>query len=299
MQAMPVLDAILAGKPMHKLISRTIVDSSFPDDLMAKTILVKCDEAAELYWSDTEGKLNPRHDFGPLRLPAPSVWVEYKNPKRGFGGDKKWGNMSRSNWAIHLMEERLPDDTFRVNAFAYMLHPEGVVLNSEVGETITVNASGRLVDGQGASMLVLSGNLPQHVRERAIEERGIESLQEEGHRVRIGLIAVGLMNCKNVSTEETDKGGPRRKKSRGKKFPRMTYRTINIPGYRGARTSSPSSDEDPSVAIHRVRGHFKTFTAEKPLMGRHVGTYWWGWQVRGSAKNGAVVSDYKVTKTAA
>jgi hypothetical protein len=25
-----------------------------------------------------------------------------------------------------------------------------------------------------------------------------------------------------------------------------------------------------------VDGHFKTFTAEAPLFGKHVGTYWWG-----------------------
>jgi hypothetical protein len=42
-----------------------------------------------------------------------------------------------------------------------------------------------------------------------------------------------------------------------------------------------------------VRGHFKTFTAEKPLMGRAVGTYSWGWQLRGDPKRGIVISDYQ------
>lgn len=30
------------------------------------------------------------------------------------------------------------------------------------------------------------------------------------------------------------------------------------------------------------------------LMGRHVGTYWWGWQIRGNAEKGMVVSDYSL-----
>ncbi len=29
-------------------------------------------------------------------------------------------------------------------------------------------------------------------------------------------------------------------------------------------------------------------------MGRHVGTYWWGWQVRGNPNNGVTITDYRV-----
>lgn len=50
------------------------------------------------------------------------------------------------------------------------------------------------------------------------------------------------------------------------------------------------------MALHRVRGHFKTFTADRPLLGQHVGTYWWGWQIRGKAENGINVSDYRLAE---
>ncbi len=51
--------------------------------------------------------------------------------------------------------------------------------------------------------------------------------------------------------------------------------------------------------IHAVHAeiaehHFKHYNAERPLMGKHVGTYWWGWQVRGEAEHGMVVADYEV-----
>ena len=48
------------------------------------------------------------------------------------------------------------------------------------------------------------------------------------------------------------------------------------------------------VAEAVLRGHFKTFTEDAPLFGKVVGTFWWGWQVRGTAKNGVIVSDYKI-----
>jgi hypothetical protein len=41
-----------------------------------------------------------------------------------------------------------------------------------------------------------------------------------------------------------------------------------------------------------ARGHFKTYTPDAPLLGRHVGTYWWEPQVRGRKELGSVVKDY-------
>ena len=71
----------------------------------------------------------------------------------------------------------------------------------------------------------------------------------------------------------------------------IRYNTIILPG---GGTESDGKGGHRATALHRVRGHFKTFTKDRPLLGKHVGTYWWGWQVRGSAKHGTVVSDYEL-----
>jgi hypothetical protein len=47
-------------------------------------------------------------------------------------------------------------------------------------------------------------------------------------------------------------------------------------------------------ALHICRGHFKTFTPDAPLLGRHIGTYWWEPQVRGLKESGTVLKDYRV-----
>jgi hypothetical protein len=52
------------------------------------------------------------------------------------------------------------------------------------------------------------------------------------------------------------------------------------------------------AAAHIVRGHFKTYTAEKPLMGRHVGTWFWHDSVRGSIDEGIVDKEYNVLEKA-
>lgn len=47
-------------------------------------------------------------------------------------------------------------------------------------------------------------------------------------------------------------------------------------------------------ALHLCRGHFATYTADKPLFGHYVGTVWVPAHMRGSLKQGAVIKDYRV-----
>lgn len=35
-----------------------------------------------------------------------------------------------------------------------------------------------------------------------------------------------------------------------------------------------------------------TFTEDAPLLGKHVETYWWGWQVRGHEGTGFIEKTY-------
>lgn len=118
--------------------------------------------------------------------------------------------------------------------------------------------------------------------------------QVASHYIHTVLTSIGLINCKNVRSRETGSislgrtGTEKRRKIPARK---IKYHTIMLPG---GGSQSDGRGGHRASAIHRVRGHFKTFTAEKPLLGQHVGTYWWGWQVRGKAENGIVVSDYKV-----
>lgn len=47
-------------------------------------------------------------------------------------------------------------------------------------------------------------------------------------------------------------------------------------------------------ALHLCRGHFATYTADKPLFGHYVGTVWVPAHMRGSVKHGAVIKDYRI-----
>lgn len=102
---------------------------------------------------------------------------------------------------------------------------------------------------------------------------------------------LALMNCRNVTLRERG--------TRNAAGPAPTgdaFHEVVIDG--NSHTSAGSGGEAGEGAgrRHLARGHFKTFTEDAPLLGKHVGTYWWGWQVRGQESSGSIEKTY-VLKT--
>lgn len=110
------------------------------------------------------------------------------------------------------------------------------------------------------------------------------------------LMAHSLLGCKNVTTEEhhpNPKIARAHQKRRGHGL--TIFKTLKIAPTGGSSESGPGvSIGDGQTAMHLVRGHFKTFTPERPLFGSRVGTYWWSPMVRGNQDAGVVVKDYEI-----
>lgn len=110
------------------------------------------------------------------------------------------------------------------------------------------------------------------------------------------LMGLAFMNCKNVSVVENqpDRRINRERRDAGLK-PFVRYHTINIePMKKVLRTEGNIETEGIKKALHICRGHFATYSEERPLFGKVSGTFWVPAHVRGSADKGVVFSDYKV-----
>jgi hypothetical protein len=133
----------------------------------------------------------------------------------------------------------------------------------------------------------------QHLRRiKATEEHAAES----GLRyLGVPLMAMCFLHCKNVTVQKSEPHSPHTVKAYRKMGkPLYRYHTISIvPNHqigKGVGHHGPNA----AAAIHICRGHFKTFTADKPLLGKHTGIYWWGMQVRGRKESGVVMKEYSV-----
>lgn len=108
------------------------------------------------------------------------------------------------------------------------------------------------------------------------------------------LMAHSLLTCKNV-TVETQRPPSRLSRAHERRTgePLVSFKTLRVTPMGGNRSDRPSGDgfDQP---LHVVRGHFKTFTPERPLFGRLTGTYWWSSALRGHAEHGVVIKDYEI-----
>lgn len=109
------------------------------------------------------------------------------------------------------------------------------------------------------------------------------------------LMVMSMINCSNVGVDDETPSYPRpdRRRLARKGKPLVTFKRLHVKPHKSHAPSGMTGDGG-KVAIHIVRGHFKTYTAERPLLGKHTGTYWWQPMLRGTDQKSFVIKDYEV-----
>lgn len=115
------------------------------------------------------------------------------------------------------------------------------------------------------------------------------------------MLAISFMHCKNVERVPNYPSVKVNKRRVARNLPPFNkFYTLEIEpmkkiiqqavaSYRGLKGASGIE-----MALHSVKGHFKTYTPAKPLLGHAVGTWFWAGITRGSKKRGAVKKEYEV-----
>lgn len=132
------------------------------------------------------------------------------------------------------------------------------------------------------------------LRDPSKPERGylIEDTQEVSvEAINRIFFALALMNCRNVSLRERGAGRSTGAGPTGDAFHEVVI-DGNVRGSSGSAGTGRESAGEAAGRRHLARGHFKTFTEDAPQLGKHVGTYWWGWQVRGQEAKGVIEKSY-------
>jgi hypothetical protein len=112
------------------------------------------------------------------------------------------------------------------------------------------------------------------------------------------LFALSLMHCRNVEIRTVDPDAEASRAHRRRHHHRLVrYQVLDIEPMR--RILNQAGATDPQAgglrrALTICRGHFKTFTPDAPLFGKHTGQFWWAPHVRGNPDAGIVVNDYRV-----
>lgn len=109
--------------------------------------------------------------------------------------------------------------------------------------------------------------------------------------------AILLLNCKNVVLEDEPKASMKRMLNRHKRDKKPIYKILHIHPLRIKNSADRESFESGiKKSIHVCRGHFRTYTDERPLFGKVAGTFFISAHIRGDEKEGTVLKDYSLDK---
>lgn len=297
LQPMHVYERFSRGASVHDpLTSAVLTSDEFKyrntREFAASAFKLNAQIAAELYYQGTQNVYDLRKHFGSLRLPYPAMWIEWQTtPTINLDG----AVLERPN-QLHmaaLLTEVVRSDIgcIEIAANLFMASP-GLISVPKIYRLLRLDMDGNYLESAYANQYPFTA-IPANRTRIAWPEGAAEMpIEEMLSELNVAWLAVSLMHCRNVTTEGAQAQSRRSAKKKGRRCKAgIDYHTIVLPGSNSGGTPGECADV---MAMHRARGHFKTYTAEAPLMGKHVGTYWWGWQVRGNKKNGTIVTDYKV-----
>lgn len=206
------------------------------------------------------------NDFGVLLPPFDSMWIEWRTKQ----GDEM---------AISVVRKVQDEHDHAIIAMLYSYSPSLRVVARLPASMQAITRR----DGDGGWVTAFGGSV-----------KWGENDNRFNHHFAPGWLAIAWMNCNNLSLERTSPGRQLVKRRRKRGQPTgLDYCRIVI-GDRYKRQWEKASGVS-ATRFHAVRGHLATYTAEKPMFGKYVGTFWKPSHVRGNADLGRINHEYHVT----
>jgi hypothetical protein len=114
------------------------------------------------------------------------------------------------------------------------------------------------------------------------------------HTAVTACTVAALLNARNLPREIVTPTQSRPSRRRGEPPP-FRYHVLKIdPAAARTTGSGAGGSHEGGVALHLKRGHWKLYTPGAPLLGKHVGRWWWGAHLAGTADR-VVEKDYEIT----
>ncbi len=106
---------------------------------------------------------------------------------------------------------------------------------------------------------------------------------------------MSLLNCKNI-VEQPVAPPPlnRAARRRGESPQSSRYHVLKVRPFGSRKQRDLVSDNGQLMALHWVKGHFKRYGLERPLLGRFVGRFWFQPHLTGRDTERIVAKSYKV-----
>lgn len=296
-------------------IEKMRLSAELARDIFPDATVFNVQNVAEYVTSGGKEQWDLTKDFPNLAPPYNACWFEYRAPRELFRNLRQIGVLMAWENMLHVIDEMVKSDNQISNlaavhkivndypgakwyCIAFLIGGDGDTARGPAlcaSMAFGVKSDGSVVVQHGADG---EPGVTMHLP----IERGLEG-DEDGDwfasQVRTvlvpALLAVSLLHCKNVTVKTSEP--PRKLVQHHQKAGRslVTFHTLDIKPMRTVlEHEGHASTGGLKRALHIVRAHFKTYTVDAPLLGKHTGTWFWGSMVRGSVEHGIALKDYKV-----
>lgn len=261
--------------------------------------------------------LDPEMSSG-IRLPYDKCWFDFQNtmqtrhegtdfvrvPKRGMLTEKV-GDDSFIVWIFNEIDEDMigfGKKHWYLSILCYYFNVGCTISLESMQKDIDNNQEHRWIpriiyckgNGSNSNIYPLPTSMQAHKQmDKSIVGTVIKDDLDDLACLNLALM---LLSCKNIETEQIKAPMKLNKKRQKKgKLPIFTYKTLVLKPMGKKQESIPKNLWE--NRIHLCRGHFKTYTDEKPLFGKYTGRFWWQPSVRGRNKDGVIHKDYQLETT--
>ncbi len=250
--------------------------------------------------------------------PLENFWVEWRSPRwwRTKDGYEAFQDYYAAGWHVVASDARKLDDLgpgdrgdyltlygpegswrWGVIAALFVEQPKGKIYGPVVCLSYSLDEAGRLLpamksrkagDGEPSFDFWAPGEVDA--------SRAAGFTLEAAPEIGFLQSTIAFTHCKNVTSEENippEKPSGKHRRAHG--APLTRYYTLEIePMKTILRREGRSQEVGLERALHICRGHFATYSDEKPLFGKYSGTFWKPQHIKGNNKSGEIVKDYAV-----
>jgi len=240
-------------------------------------------------------------DLPVLVPPFPGVFIETSNPRQSDNPDMRgWGALFlRQDEAEAIENSEIPAETVKWTIeMALVYDNKGLLRTYPAVWCFYLDDNGRLLRNDTGEILYETATLVEPSLAGTVDgNKRWETVKESVMTLVLPFFyTFAFCHCRNVELRQQEVSRQVRRQAERKGLPILDYRVLEIePMKRVLRTEGGIEEVGPRKALKICRGHFKTYTADAPLFGQHVGTWWWEGQLRTSLRTGQGKEDYRVT----
>lgn len=248
---------------------------------------IVCDEAAQ-YQAQSDRSWTPMNgDYGIMRPPFTRAWLEYKMPNTLIA-DGVWQKAEPLEQRFAVLLEQ--DDVDSFSLLTIFTHGDRTPLAVFPLAVDIRNFDDPANMSERARMLHSSrGLLGRFANDELSTNTGLLSLLGPAY------LSLGWMNCRGMGTEPAQiPEWQRRKRARKGQPIGMDYRRIVIDERIRRALEYNRTAERSGKRLHMVRGHIRSYTAERPAFGNWVGNMWIHPHLRGDEQFGRINHEYDV-----